>query len=263
MENREVRAMFISKSEAELLEMLDAGEFDLSLQDRTNIFVIACGGTSEAFVIAYINKYKDIDINDQPSPNSFALRNCIYDNKLGLLKFLLNKGANPDVCNHLKDTPLILACFLLNREIAKELIKYGADINIRGNNGETALMASVRQRDTEMMKVLLENNADVNITDIFNTSPLCYAVQHDDVKSIGILLKHNPDPNIVNDIYGPSILNSCQNDDIREMITEYLDRFNRLKELREEFKKETATVNRARKIMKASKIAKIKNVKKI
>ncbi|MEK7771670.1 MAG: ankyrin repeat domain-containing protein, partial [Pseudomonadota bacterium] len=53
---------------------------------------------------------------------------------------LLKKGANPDIPNRERYTPLMMAAQSKNLKLAELLIHAGAKLNIRNRYGETAIM---------------------------------------------------------------------------------------------------------------------------
>jgi len=102
---------------------------------------------------------------------------------------------NPELINAINDnnsTPLILACYRGNIEVAKFLIKYVKDINYGSDMG-TALMATTYKNQTELVKLLLENKANPNTTDINGTTALLLAVQFKNIELVKLLLKFNAD----------------------------------------------------------------------
>lgn len=72
-------------------------------------------------------------------------------------------------------TPLILACYSGNNEVAKYIIDKSNNIDLSNGYG-TALMASVVKGNEELVTYLLSNKADVNISDDNGTTALHYAV---------------------------------------------------------------------------------------
>ena len=102
---------------------------------------------------------------------------------------------NPEVINSVDEnnsTPLILACYRGNIEVAKFLIKYVKDINYGSDMG-TALMASTYKNQNQLVKLLLESKANPNTTDANGTTALSLAVQFKNVELVKLLLKFNAD----------------------------------------------------------------------
>jgi len=89
-------------------------------------------------------------------------------------------------------SPLILACYRGNTEVAKYLIETGSDINGNSSMG-TPLMASVVKGNIEISKYLLENKADPNISDANGTTALIYAAMFKNPEIIKLLLAHKAD----------------------------------------------------------------------
>ncbi|MHA7821100.1 MAG: ankyrin repeat domain-containing protein [Erythrobacter sp.] len=81
------------------------------------------------------------------------------------VKFLLQRGANPNVRNNSGLTPLQLATQLGFIEGAEELIRKGAEVNVADSQGETPLIAAVHQRNVEMVRRLLAEGADPDRND--------------------------------------------------------------------------------------------------
>lgn len=102
---------------------------------------------------------------------------------------------NPKIVNATNDTgysPLILACYRGNIEVAKFLIKNGADVNANSSMG-SPLMAAVVKGNIEVVNLLLEKRADVNVTDANGITALIYAVQFRNAEIVKILIDHKAD----------------------------------------------------------------------
>ncbi|MCL9806856.1 ankyrin repeat domain-containing protein [Flavobacterium amniphilum] len=98
----------------------------------------------------------------------------------------------PDVINTLNDdrnSPLILACYKGNYEVAAYLIKNVKDINYANDMG-TALMAATVKNDIPIVKLLLDNNANPDITDVKGTTALHYATIFKNYEIATMLMEH-------------------------------------------------------------------------
>ena len=84
-------------------------------------------------------------------------------------------------------SPLILACYRGNNEVAKFLIENGIDINGSSTMG-TPLMACVVKGNAEIAALLITKKADVNLGDANGTTPLIYAVQFQNKTILKLLL---------------------------------------------------------------------------
>lgn len=81
------------------------------------------------------------------------------------IKFLLQRGADPNIRNKKGETPLQLATTLNLVDAVEELIKRGAQVNVSDQTGETPLIAAVHQRNVQMIRRLLAQGADPDQND--------------------------------------------------------------------------------------------------
>ena len=98
----------------------------------------------------------------------------------------------PDTINAVNSmgyTPLILACYRGNVEVAKFLMENAKDINYNSSMG-TALMSVVYKGDLKMTQELIEHQADINKADAVGTTPLIFATKLGNVEMIKLLLKY-------------------------------------------------------------------------
>ncbi len=81
------------------------------------------------------------------------------------VRFLLQKGANPNIADRDGTTPLMIATGLGEVEAAEILIKRGAKVDVSNATGETPLIAAIHRRDLPMIKMLLEHGANPDKSD--------------------------------------------------------------------------------------------------
>jgi uncharacterized protein len=79
--------------------------------------------------------------------------------------FLLQKGANPNIADKNKVTPLMLATQLNFAEGVDWLLLHKADVNQANRSGETALILAVQLRNEEIARILLRKGANADKTD--------------------------------------------------------------------------------------------------
>lgn len=102
---------------------------------------------------------------------------------------------NPKAFNVVNDdgySPLTLACYRGNNEVAKLLIETGSDINGISKMG-TPLMACIVKGNNEIAKLLIDKKADVNVSDANGTTALIYAVQFQNVTVLKLLIDSKAD----------------------------------------------------------------------
>lgn len=100
-----------------------------------------------------------VNTKDMSSGES-ALHLVARDRDLTWLRFLLGKGARPDLQNKQGDTALILATQLGWQEGAAALLGAGAKVDAFNSRGETPLILAVHKRDLSMIRLLLARGAD-------------------------------------------------------------------------------------------------------
>jgi len=80
-----------------------------------------------------------------------------------IANILLTAGADPNACDGLRLTPLLLACGKAGKgyqEIAEKLIRLGADVNARDPLGWTPLLLALSEGTVEVIELLLEYGAN-------------------------------------------------------------------------------------------------------
>lgn len=82
------------------------------------------------------------------------------------LRFLLQKGADPDLRDAKGNTPLLLAASLGQTTLADSLIGAKANVNLGNGQGETPLIRAVQRRDLAMARILLAAGADPDQSDV-------------------------------------------------------------------------------------------------
>ncbi len=95
-------------------------------------------------------------------------------------------------------TPLGLACYFGQYEIARYLVLKGADVNLPSNNGFSVypLHSAVAGDFTQIARMLIENNAQVNVKQQAGVTALHSAAQNGNIDLLILLLEHGADVNI-------------------------------------------------------------------
>ncbi|WP_240338986.1 ankyrin repeat domain-containing protein [Novosphingobium sp. BW1] len=104
-----------------------------------------------------------------------ALHIVVQRRDITWLRYLVQKGAEPNLADDHGRTPLQQAVNLGWRDGAIYLIENGARTNDSNDAGETPLISAVHRRDTELMKALLKAGADPSRTDNSGRSARDYA----------------------------------------------------------------------------------------
>lgn len=105
---------------------------------------------------------------------------------------------NPDIINQTNEngfSPLILACYKGNVEVADFLIDTVKDVNYKSQEG-TALAGLSVKYNKALVEHLLKKNANPNIADSTGSTPLFWAVKFGNKELIESLLKYKADKSI-------------------------------------------------------------------
>ncbi len=104
------------------------------------------------------------------------------------LLFETNSNCVNEVDKH-EFSPLILASYRGNFEVAKYLITIVKDINYQSPEG-TALMAAVMRNNIELIHLLIDKKANLDATSKTGVTALMLATQFKNTEIIKILLQH-------------------------------------------------------------------------
>lgn len=123
-----------------------------------------------------------------------------------------NNPALIDSVNERGSTPLILACYYNNLEVAKVLISRVKDINGTTKDGSPLMAASVKGYNL-IAKLLLDSGANPNTEDANQTTALHYAAMFKNYDLATMLLEAGASPDHKNNIgQSPLDLAIIQND---------------------------------------------------
>lgn len=104
-----------------------------------------------------------------------ALHAVVQRRDLTWVKFLLQRGANPDIADKNGVYPIQIAAQLGFIEGVERLVQGGADIDVSDSTGETPLISAVHRRDLKMIEMLVKNGANPDRTDNSGRSARDYA----------------------------------------------------------------------------------------
>jgi uncharacterized protein len=112
---------------------------------------------------------------------------AIRKNANSVIDLLLKqKNIKVDQPNTLKETPLMIAIFLKDNDVAKKLIARGAAVNNPKN--WSPLHYAATSGNKEMVKYLISKGADVNARTLRGITPLYMAAREADADTVKLLL---------------------------------------------------------------------------
>lgn len=110
------------------------------------------------------------------------------------VRFLLDSGANPNICTSLGLTPLMKT---KDENIAKLLLESGAKIDVKDKFGNSVLHWSVWNNGNEkLVELLIKNNAEVNIQNNTGSSVLHWSILKGSEELVKLLLKNKANVNV-------------------------------------------------------------------
>jgi ankyrin repeat protein len=105
-------------------------------------------------------------INTQdPGSGDTALHIVVRRGDATYTRFLLQRGADPNIRNKQGDTPAMLAVTENEEPCLQALIAGKANVNVTNDRGETPLIRAVQLRNVGMVHDLLGGGADPDLTD--------------------------------------------------------------------------------------------------
>lgn len=118
-------------------------------------------------VTEFLNQPGQLLINSKDrSSGDGALHIVASRNDAVYLRFLLAKGADPNIQDASGNTPAMLAVEKGFTEGLESLIRYKANLNLGNAQGETPLIRAVQLRRIDLVRTLLDGGANPDQADI-------------------------------------------------------------------------------------------------
>uniref|UniRef100_A0A8C1C945 Ankyrin repeat and SOCS box containing 2a, tandem duplicate 1 n=1 Tax=Cyprinus carpio carpio TaxID=630221 RepID=A0A8C1C945_CYPCA len=159
-------------------------------------------------------------INQCTLKGQTALMISVTREHLACVESLLEKGADPDIANKERETPLYRACEKENPAMVAMLLNYGASVNKSCIQGWTALHESVCRNNVEICEMLMKAGAKVSIPNMYGITPIFVAAQSGKVDALRMLLKNGADLNSQAADGATALYEACKNG--HENIVEFL-----------------------------------------
>ncbi len=128
-----------------------------------------------------------VDLNRSYEYEGSPLHVAVKEGDKELVKYFIEKGADPNVKGAFGETPLHIAVDRGYHDIVQILLESGADPNAQSNEGNTPLHLAVIASSADIAYELLKKGADPKIQNKFGKTPLDTAMELNDEKMIKIL----------------------------------------------------------------------------
>ena len=171
--------------------------------EKHTILAIACLFDHEDFVCEFLRQYQpDLEVlslvegdmldherMNLPDFDASPLWVAAANNKLNVVKLLVEHGARVNYVTATNSTALSCACWNGNLDMVRYLVEKGGDIRIAQEQNYTNLLVSVSRGYLEIATYLVdEAGFDVNECDATGITPLCEAVSSRSLKITQFLL---------------------------------------------------------------------------
>jgi len=185
----------LQKEHVDIVEMLLDSSADVNVKNNDGYTALNYAGTE----ILEILLDKGVDWNKNSNYIFFLVSELIQEDSVddidtsGLLRMILDYGANVDTLDENGDSVLFYASERGLANTVKILLDYGADVNKKGNNAERALHVAVVFNQPEIVTILLRNRADVNAKNNSGDTALRVAVAYNKPEIVTILQSQEAD----------------------------------------------------------------------
>ena len=113
------------------------------------------------------------DENGDPQFRPVVMEQAAVNKNSMFLQLCLESGANPDILDGYKSSPVIFQAAKHSRlENVKLLVKHGANINVRNKNGSTPLHTAIAVKNYDIAHFLVLNGASLKTEDKWGYTPV-------------------------------------------------------------------------------------------
>ncbi|KAF8427603.1 ankyrin repeat-containing domain protein [Terfezia claveryi] len=176
---------------------------DFKIDDVQNALYSACVGGKLGIIKVLLDQGADVNITGGGCGT--ALGAAAYRGSLEIVTLLLDQGADVNISGGNYGTALGAAAYSGSLEIVTLLLDQGADVNISGGDYGTALVAAALSGSLEIVTLLLDQGADVNISGGNYGTALGAAAYRGSLEIVTLLLDQGADVNITGGNYGTAL----------------------------------------------------------
>lgn len=176
--------------------------------------------------VAGIKKMTDADpglINQRLINDETMLTIAAWNGETELIKYLIEKGADPGLQNKWDNAALHNASIKGYADIVAILLGNGADVNQKGSVGNSPLFQAAVNQHPETVALLLKYGAHVNAPNNYQSTPIMASSWRGNPDVMSLLLQHGADYGFITE-EGNTILHNLANNGNSACITMLLDK---------------------------------------
>ena len=162
----------------------NGAEIDVEDENRCTPLTLAAEKRHIDISLYLINRGADVNKKDFRMMRTALHYASVWDD-LKVVETLLSKGAEIDVEDEYRCTPLMLAAEYRHIDTSLYLINRGADVDKKDGRKRTALHYASERGDLKVVKALLSKGAEIDVEDEYRCTPLMLAAEY---RHIDILL---------------------------------------------------------------------------
>ncbi|XP_012935591.2 serine/threonine-protein phosphatase 6 regulatory ankyrin repeat subunit A, partial [Aplysia californica] len=125
---------------------------------------------------------------DADDEGNTALHHACLDNRMQVVKTLLDWGADANVLNKSHWVPLHFCALNDHKELVPELLRHRADPETRDIHGRTPLHIAAGYRKIDTISALVDGGAKINERDTENSTPLLIACKKGHIDVVKLLI---------------------------------------------------------------------------
>lgn len=197
----EPKTLFMAAFEGDLETVKNAIEngtdVNITAKNGMSLLIFTIWQNGNPHVVEYLLDNGANPRYRQPSTQWNALVYAAVNGHAEVLKILLDRGLELD--EEAGDWKgLMFAVTYRNHQTAEMLLKAGANINIRDEDKKTPLMRAAKNSDVKMVEMLLRYNPELDVQDKDGLTALMYAASKAKHENVEQLLNAGANPTMTN-----------------------------------------------------------------
>ncbi|XP_067312354.1 ankyrin repeat and SOCS box protein 2b isoform X2 [Pseudorasbora parva] len=173
---------------------LASGVCELEADDWTPLHEAAHRGQTAC--VRALLKARGVCVDKRTLQEQTALMLAVQGRHLDCVRVLLEAGADPDISNKDKETPLYKACEQECVRVVKLLLASGAAVNQRCRRGWTALHEAARRNSIQLCQTLLQARAAIDARNADDVTPAIEAARLGRIEALAFLIQKGAGVNL-------------------------------------------------------------------